>query len=656
MLRFYIYGLSALLAVSLFYLQGADYAGWEFLGFADGVARLDKLGLPHAILHYFKSSRSIVCWNGTNSILFSLGPALLHRLYPSILWGHIWNFALTLGGCLLTTRFLRCSRPVFFGAVLLSPPLISYSLVAYPYASCALPFGFAISFVLSDWVKRRHLTTLILDVLVWALIFELSLHCYELGKTVFTVPIIAAISIRSLPALRRIVWLASGLTFLWYIHSLQQQNIAHALSSVQLTPEIILGGISQVFSKIFIERYVDLPILTTTAFIALFFVKRQRWFWRLLLLSQAGLLVMGGMHGDFYLRPRRALLFLFISALFSAWTWRDLGKKTRVAALMIFAVGHLYSLASIVGFYRGPEQLVSLPFTHSQADFKIDRSLIKDTLNLQRQIQAEPERHYLLYGYEDYSENSTDPHALPERLFLGLAPSDLAKLQIISSYPCRYSCVPSITREQFVDQIPQLVPPYRISVYKSHLNANFMQRYFNNATFQRMDWDLENFDSYQISAWSPPAAVELPLSKEVGCADGEIGVFSRRLDSPCLLTWVDLNKAQMTTPAEARNWPISSMSDSPETFLFSGVLKTPAAGVLHFNGTVDDEVVVFLNGAVVFESLGPKAETPFSFSVKVPSTLNLLQVLYRNSDGVGVLKLDIEEPGITVKRCETGVQ
>ena len=75
-----------------------------------------------------------------------------------------------------------------------------------------------------------------LDVPVFAAIAALAFNGYEAGKTVFVVPLVAAVTVAGVPLLRRLVWLGIAGGLAWLVFSLQAGTTQGALAAVPHDP------------------------------------------------------------------------------------------------------------------------------------------------------------------------------------------------------------------------------------------------------------------------------------------------------------------------------------------------------------------------------------------------------------------------------------
>jgi hypothetical protein len=166
------------LAGSLLYRvwqRGPFYPGWDVLGSAHGLHALSTPPLAESLARLLRGVTGFRYWNSTNSLLYTLGPGSLGRLWPSEYWAHWLTFALVLVTFWLILRVADLPfRDGWFLALAwgASSALVSFSVAGYPYASDASTVRAALKHVFAGgaeaavegyWLDKDYAATVALD-------------------------------------------------------------------------------------------------------------------------------------------------------------------------------------------------------------------------------------------------------------------------------------------------------------------------------------------------------------------------------------------------------------------------------------------------------------------------------------------------------------
>ena len=136
-----------------------------------------------------------------------------------------------------------------------------------------------------------------------------------------------------------------------------------------------------------------------------------------------------GFHGLYELRPRRFVLVDFYSivvllVIVKQW-WPDIGKRSVKLGAYILTIilfcGNILQFMNLTEFTSIDihERKFSLPYTFSSADYFI-MPQYEDAADAIANHVNQGKKIILVYNYNTYQENRTNPEALPERLCLKL--------------------------------------------------------------------------------------------------------------------------------------------------------------------------------------------------------------------------------------------
>lgn len=513
-----------LLALNLLLLWTARdhvYTGWEVVGAAEGARVLHTATLGEAAGVFWSKSRDFGFWNSDNSVIFPLVAGLAARVG----WGSealpIWNAVVTLALLLLVLRRLfQAPATLALAAVCASPVLVTHLIVGFPYISATWPPLVAL-FVLD--VARHHESprSLAVEALVWAAVTEFALHCYEPGRTFVFLPFLAAILLRSVWWPRRLLWVAvTAIAFLVSTYGVSS-TIARRMNSASdvVGVKTVIDGVTDLLGGLFVTWYSDLPFLLLAALVGLCCWRRDRLFWAAALALQLALALgekmIAGEPGV-GLRPRRLILLdLYAVLIVTAAVMRTSWPAARAVVVGLVAIGQLLTLGSSIRFWWTPIDDRSLPWVHSEADFRVDRAIVADTERLTELIDGSGLTTILLYGYAHHVENSTDPMAVPERLYLDLGAERFeTQVRLVDPVQCRFACIPSYDMSALLDALAEPQPfwvvvprttPSRIFPFFGARDFDaFRQRWLSGSEVVEIPAGLTRFKVFLVARPSPP--------------------------------------------------------------------------------------------------------------------------------------------------------
>ena len=318
------------------------------------------------------------------------------------------------------------------------------------------PYALAIAIALRRAQAKSTIGHLVLDLLLWALFFELCFHCYEAGRFACFVPLIAALSIPRMTWQRRILWsaLSLAMAYLFFFSGGLSIDNGKLSTDVFATLATIPEALKHVWLALGPMARLDYPFVLIAAMLSLFSIKKFRAFWAIILLLQfatlvalAALGVLWGETGPELLRARRYSATAFILAMIVGYAWNhglSDHRTLRKFVILFVAMGLAAVTTSSFKFYLEPSQMKSLPFTESSVDLHIDPQMNEDARRVATFADKQSSPIFVLYGYGDRAENTTDPNAFPERVLLHLGPRRFLERVVFISRAtrCRYSCVP----------------------------------------------------------------------------------------------------------------------------------------------------------------------------------------------------------------------
>lgn len=646
--------------------RGSYVAGYELLSTASALLSLENVGLWRSTFEFFDRSRSFFWWNSTHSVLFSIPPALLQKLYPWLYWPQLFHFLVCSVAIFWGLRALGLSPKLFIALVPTSATFLSFLLVGYPYLSGILPYIVLLILVLRKGAEQRSLPGYLVDLLALFFAYELAFHCYELGKTAFVVPIIGALALTRIPSSRRALWLAAGLAGAYAVYSFGRNNVEIATEDFGAKLLQMPLGVGRLLSHIYFSWYPDYPILFTLGVIALFLIRERRAFFTLLFLSQFGLLVLATVQHDTplfpssYIIPRRFLLMLFVCALLTAAAWREqLTKPIRASLISLIIFGQLVSTFNTVNFFRAPPDSVSLPFTQSRLDFYLNKGLIRDATILADYIRETPGEHFVFYDFDLRDEELRDPQAFPERLLLSLGYTLFReRVRLVADRPCRYFCWPIASAEQLFNRMRDNPAPVYVHIHRDRLEFPIPKTLRTSGIRAPLNLSLTNFESMKLEGLVPQAN----HFKATAAAPQ----VTTPADSLCvnLIRPIPISTAAKRVLEETIGGisfhaplPLDYQAEQPLSLLARGTLLVGAGPPLtvRIEAERDDELLLIVDGQVVLSSLpGPQAAARESQSIILDSGAHSLVLAYTNYFR-GQLKLRLEptEPLRLRVSCQT---
>jgi hypothetical protein len=240
-------------------------------------------------------------------------------------------------------------------------------------------------------------------------------------------------------------------------------NVGMAVNKMQRLDNLIAiswENFTGILKVIFWKPGMDLLTIPVLGLICLLFLRKNRLLFAGILLSQWILVLLLGFkgfhffHGFAHLRPRRFVLVDFYSivvllVIVKQW-WPDIGKRSvkfgAYILILILIGGNIWQFIDLKKFTSIDihEQRYSLPYTFAPSDYII-RPQYEDAANILADIVNKGKKIILVYNYNTYQENSTDPEGLPERLYLKLGHEKFKEnIFIFSKQLKRFSQVPII--------------------------------------------------------------------------------------------------------------------------------------------------------------------------------------------------------------------
>lgn len=442
--------------------RGVYFPGWDILGAAQGQYLIKTQGILGAAKHIFYDSRHYQYWAPISSWIYTLVPGGLNIIHPWELWTSLLTFILFL--LILRLMFFipklgKQDFPLFLFSITGCSAFLSFGVVGYPFITGVLPHALAWLLIYHPKIRSRPLATFILG----CLIAELSMHCYELGRTALLVFLFNAIFDKKADKKLKLAWIGSSSLFLFYIFyyriSVSHQTVFDYKN---------IFGVLPVLELTLTQAKYDSPLLFILGLVSCFFVKRERFPLILNLFIQWFLIfVLFKSFGPENVRSRRFLVLEFYSLLLFLCAWKDSSNKTHLNSeltnmgkfvLTLVFLGACWQIINLYNFIRVDITLRnrSLPFTESLADY-FTKPKVPQTLSaIERQVNS-GKRLLLLYNYFSYTENTTDPDGLPERLYIRLGHQKFSEqILIFSDLKKRYSQVPIRDPKDLAEIIPSL--------------------------------------------------------------------------------------------------------------------------------------------------------------------------------------------------------
>lgn len=460
--------ITASLLIRIWY-RGSLFPGWDVIGVSEGVRLLATYTPAELLAYYRRFHGDVLLWWNVYGAPATLLPGALTNLYPSLYWAHVSTFlCTTIAAALAACAVPPAGRAIALGALGTSPALLSWSIAGFPYISATWPYALALYGVL-------RVQGLLSSLLVAVLSCELSWHGQELGRTVFVVYALAALGAVRAVWYRRVVWLCvagaqAALTLLYPSANTQRWSerptFMHVLEVVPpMLREFVFGTHE--------GHPPDLPIILGLALIAAVVVRTDRWLWRGLLGGHAALLVwLVANAGDLAagaLWPRRVLLLEVLAILTIAVAAAD-RPRWRLPFLAVLLLGNLWQFRETLAWAQSPDSprdgfRYALPYTRAEFDYYVPLLVTPWSDEILRDVAA-GRSVVLLYNFDSYFENPTDPAGIPERLHVALGHDRfMQKVLIFGSQPVRHHLFPIRPLHHLNDVVNAIPDPQDVVVH-----------------------------------------------------------------------------------------------------------------------------------------------------------------------------------------------
>jgi hypothetical protein len=617
-------------------LRGDYYAGWDLVGPTYGLYMLSTLPFLTALGQLGRAVVEFGYWNHTNSLLFTLVPGALTKLWPWEYWGHLLNFLLvaaTFGVIRKLADLPRDQTWLLALAWACSPALLSFAVSGYPYATGFLPHCLALLVVTRPRLRERPLATLLACLGVLAL----SWNLYESGKTFFVALVLASVLERSAPSRTRAVWILVALLQAVCISLDRGRNVALVIG--HLSPTGALRTAGHLLPRFF-GTHLDLPILLPLGLLALFVSIRHRGLVAGGLAFQVvAVVLLADMNGgDLFPRRYLTVTYYAIVAVALAWThaqpssWLPV-KKIVLAGLVM---GNVWQGVDLVRFFHVPlaERVEPLPFTGAP-----DYSVFPHKVDFARSVRAEIDAGHevvLLHNLSADHEDRGNPAGVLERLYLGLGHARFERsLLVFGSRHARYSRLPVRPLDAIRDDLhelarggPERLAKVRVCFLRSESSPRLLDE--NSLVFAGL--------RHRFSIQG-----EMGVSSDVGC----FGVAPRppnALDeTPSVVGPADAFRSEVA-------WVDKLVADAPHLApspghafdgSWSGTITCARAHTYTLLLGVDGEARISLNGRTALA----RASRGFALA-RAPVSLNAgpnaVEVFFSSPTGLGRLVWDVQ--------------
>lgn len=423
------------------------------VGAANGLFLLKSHALPEAIKKSFSLSRNFQYWSPISSTLFSLFPGAWSAIYPWELWAHllvfvVFVFSFWVSGAALQVRGKEWAWLAL--ALGSSPALLSFSICGYPYMSGGLPHAIALLIIFHPRFTKKWWLILLIGLIN----IELTWHVYQLGKTVFLLYFLAAFFQFKAGYKNRLIFLLLGGISLALLFSGQKGNNLNLFMNLRTYDFSLLWvHFTEILRTVLYQPGMDLPVIPVLGLVSIFFLKKDRFILAVLLLAQWGLFLLLGFKDIYEMRSRRFLMVDFYSIVVLLTVVRYYSdyyaakRRVRFGAsflALILIAGCAWQFVGLAKFTSVPiqDRKEALPYTATEADYQIHPEYIAAAAKMARMVE-EGKKLILIYNFNTYEENTTDPVALPERLYLRLGHERFKEnILIFSNNFERYSRVP----------------------------------------------------------------------------------------------------------------------------------------------------------------------------------------------------------------------
>jgi hypothetical protein len=448
--------------------RGPYHTGWDLIGAADGLFRVNNFDLWHQVQDSFHKTRHFSYWNSTNSVIYSLVPGWLGGLWSTEAWPDVLVF-LTFLATVTAIWFYYRDRsdqitPYLVALVCASAGLTTFSIVGYPYISGFLPHILALCWLRRSFVRQ----SVIWRLAIGTALAELTVHVYELGKTSFMIFLLAAALKQQWRPKDRLLALAVGAIHLVMVFWVRGTNVSHRLDVLGRDLGVFLESPVR-FLWLLVKFSYDVPTVFVLAVLSLFFIKKEVRFLSGLLAFQWLLLFIELLHeGD--VRPRRALVLAFYSIflVLRGLTESD-DRRFRVATQALLVAGIVWQNVITYRYLQTPivQQRHPLPLTGSDADYFVNRVVVDEAAAFSAAVARSGTKLALFYDYDVYQENTTDPAGLPERLLLRHGYVALvSRLTFVGFRGNRYSRIPITEPEAFFADLASARLHWRFFIYR----------------------------------------------------------------------------------------------------------------------------------------------------------------------------------------------
>jgi hypothetical protein len=452
--------------------RGPYYPGWDILGSAQGLQVLSTSPPLEAVERLLRGAAEFRYWNSTDSLLYTLVPGALGRLWRYEYWAHWLTLALVVLTLFLILRFagLAAREAWLLGlAWLASSSLLSFAVAGYPYATGFLPHALALVIVASPWLRARPMYSVVAALAAT----ELSWHVYEAGKTLVVVFVLAALIERRAPLATRAGWLAVSAVQVGRVLFHRGFNVDYVITGAGTGPGALAAAAGRVVQAL--AGGVDLPLVVPLGLLALFFVRRHRWLLIGGVASQLATVLLAAAVDPTAIRPRRLLTTTFYClaalAVFFAESLGGGRRRLRLGLVAALCCGGLWQLLDLRIFFSVPPagRTQPLPYTSSPDDYFVAAG----ATDLAREVRSEVGRGrtaVLLYNLN--SETIADPEALLERVYVTTGQRAFERRVLAFGHRrCRYDCLPILPLEAVEADVTGLaaLPGTPVAFYKKAL-------------------------------------------------------------------------------------------------------------------------------------------------------------------------------------------
>jgi len=683
-LRFAVVALAVGNLAALWVKRGHFVGGWELFGPTFGILALNEGSFTDAlrtIATSYLTQRQRLGYTGAESFVYTLIPGGLDSVAPWLLWSQLLTLALMVAFSWWLARRLAIRPTVLVATALSSAALTSYVIVGYPYLpSTAIPYGLAIVWVLSDRRRSEHPAWgATLDVLAFAAITVIAYDGYEIGKTFFVVPFVAAFTVPGVSVVRRATWLVLAIGLAGLGVAMRPMSSLAALDAVPHDLSY-LTGLLAIAKRYFVDWYVDFPAIGVAAVLAVLGLRERRAFWVALLVVSTGVLTLSAFQfeGKFII-PQRFLLFACLAAVVtSLYLSRDAerGWRTTLVVLLI-AIGIAHTSFVTVHFLQeqptsthrdyNVDPVYALPYQRARLDWHVWRDRVHDAEIVSRMLRDGSEAHVFFYGFSVVGEDPVNPQVFPSRILVNVGWKRFDRLVRFFDHASHMWFQFPIASMSDVDEtLSRLTPPFYVHVKEpEHSAADLIARHLNRATVAPVDLGLEMLTSYEVTDYEPPGPMPVsPLTAEMLPASdlsAEPAGFCRTSwtpdrpgESSITHLWVPLarrldDELRSEPAGRARHDVVSEIRDQmgePTVIHYRGYLDGSATGsrVVAIDLDADDEVAVLANGHSVFERLRAGARVRQHLEVAFPDGAARLDVLYRKYWNEGGIVLTAAAP------------